>query len=227
MKIYFSTYLEPVAFGLYFGALLYYARKVDGKRPIVWLCVYYGLATALMARVSIGFRTEEVNTHFYNMLYLLTGVFIGGYYFLLVQRPWKKVIAAGVSAGTALYYIMNSVVGHQPYFDSIGYTLVSLGIVILIFLHLLQLLQNITERLSMNFEFWFSCVLLFYHLGSFAIFLTYNYFTHKMLASDKVNEIASILTSLWIVHNVILFLGGLITVYGTVWISRRKFTSSS
>lgn len=223
----FSTYLEPICFGLYFVSLLYYLRKVDRSAPIIWLCVYYGLATVLMARVSIGFKTEEVNTHFYNLHYLITGVCMGGYFYCQLERRWKKALALALSLGTTLYYILNSVVGTQPYFDSLGYTLVAMGIVILLFLHLHQLLQHITdERLFMNFAFWFSCVLLFYYLGAFAIFLSYNYFTHKLVATGNSHEIAIILTYLWIVHNVILFLGGLVTAYGMVWISRRKFTSS-
>lgn len=227
MKTIFSTYLEPICFGLYFVAILYYLRKVDRSLPIIGLCVYYGLATLLMTRVSIGFKTEDVNTHFYNLHYLLTGVCMGGYFFLQLESTWKKGLALGLSLGTALYYLMTSVVGTQPYFDSLGYVIVSMGIVILLFLHLRQLLQRITdERLFMNFAFWFSCVLLFYHVGAFAIFLSYNYFTHKLLAIGNSYEISIILTYLWIVHNVILFLGGLVTAYGMVWISRRKYTSS-
>lgn len=227
MRLLLSTYLEPVCFGIFFFGLLYYARRVDRSRPVILLCVYYGLATALMARVSIGFKTAEVNTHFYNLLYLLTGVFMGAYFFFLLAAAWKKVLAVALVAGTLLHYVIYSVIGTQPYFDSGGYALTSIGIVILLFIHLHQLLQNITEEpLSMNFGFWFSCVLLFYHLGAFAIFLSYNYFTRRLFHHGHTDEIGYILTHLWIVHNVILFLSGIMAAYRILWISRRKFSSS-
>lgn len=181
-----------------------------------------------MIRVSIGMglKIETVNTQFYNLLYLFSGLFMGGYFFLLFKRPWKRAGALAVSLGTLVYYIVNSVVNTQPYFDSIGFALSSIGIVTLLFIHLHQHLQQVTEqRLVMNFTFWFSCVLLFYYLGAFAIFLSYNYFTYKLMAGGNQRESIDILTYLWMVHNVILFLGGIVTAYGIVWISRRKFTS--
>ncbi len=161
------------------------------------------------------------------MLYLLMGFFMGGYFFFLLMRPWKKGVAVVVGLSTVLYYIYNSVVNTEPYFDSIGFALTSIGIVILLFIHLHQHLQHIKEeRLVLNFTFWFSCVLLFYYFGGFAIFLSFNYFTQKLIADGYLYETREILTYLWIVHNVILFLGGIATALGILWISRREYTSS-
>ncbi len=166
----------------------------------------------------------NVNTHFYNLLYPITSVFLSQYFYNLLQTRLKKTVAVITGLIPLVYYSFHI---DAPYFDSIGYVAASTGIVVLIFLYLHQVLHHVTEEpLSHNADFWFVCVQLAYHLGSFAIFLSYNYFTHRYFAEGKSPEIGTILTYLWIVHNVILFLGALILSFGIAWIYRRKLPSS-
>jgi len=110
------------------------------------------------------------------------------------------------------------------FFPSMGFIIVSSGIIVLVFLYLHQLFSKIAgDGLSGNFDFWFICSQLIYQLGSFFIFLTYNYLTQKILPNESYTyENRSLLASLWGVHNVLLFLGSLITCFGVAWIYRKK-----
>lgn len=171
----------------------------------------------------------KVNTHFYNLLYPLTSLTLGYYFYELLQTQLKKAVALASGLVAILYYFSNSFFfSAETLFDSIGHVISSLGVVLLIFMFFHQVMTNVKEEpLSHNFDFWFVCVQLFYHLGAFAIFLSYNYFTRKVLSVEFYsNENRSILTYLWVVHNVLLFLGALTTAFAIVWIYRRKSPSS-
>lgn len=178
-----------------------------------------------MTRVAFGFGTDDSNTHIYNLLNLVTSLGVSFYFYLLLQSRLKKGIALLSGIITLLYYIVNI---KEIYLDSVGHVIASTGIVVLIFLYLHQVMSNVTdEPLSGNFDFWYVCTQLTYHLGSFAIFLSYNYFSHVHAVSgeDKA-EIGTILTYLWVVHNVILILGALTICFGAAWIYRRKLPLS-
>lgn len=210
---------------MYFGAFLFYARKVDRKFRYQVLYGYYLVAAVMMIK---ALQLDD-NTQLYNLLYVLTSLSLGYYFYSLLQPRLKRTVALVCGLTPLLYYLSKSTVFEsEPFFDSIGHAISSSGIVIMIFLYLHYIITNVKEEpLSHNFDFWFVCVQLFYHLGAFAIFLSYNYFTRKVLPVEYYSrENRSILTYLWVVHNVLLFLGALITAYAIVWIYRRKSPSS-
>jgi hypothetical protein len=90
------------------------------------------------------------------------------------------------------------------------------------FMH--QILANVSEEsLSMNFDFWFVSSLLIYNLGAFIIFLTFGYLTRKILPAELYSfENRDLVTAVWGVHNVLLFLSSLLTLASAVWISFHK-----
>ncbi len=186
--------------------------------------VYYVVGTIVLTGMILTMLITNVNTHFYNLLYPITGVFISHYFYTLLQTRLKKTVAVIAGLIPLVYYSFHI---DAPYFDSIGYVTTSTGIVVLIFLYLHQKLNHVTdEQLSHNVDFWFVCVQLAYHLGSFAIFLSYNYFTLRYFEQGKSKETGTILTYLWVVHNVLLFLGAVIISFAIAWIYRRKSPSS-
>lgn len=196
--------------------------KINRDIRFKTLIIYYLVGTIVLTGMVLNMMITEVNTHFYNLLYPITSIFLSHYFYTLLQTQLKKTVAVIAGLTSLVYYSFHI---DAPYFDSIGYVIASSGIVMLIFLYLHQGLNHVTEEpLSLNVDFWFVCVQLAYHLGSFAIFLSYNYFTHRYFAEGK--SIGTILTYLWIVHNVILFLGALILSFGIAWIYRRKSPSS-
>lgn len=219
MKHFLTDFIEPLSFFLSGAAFLFYAWKIDRAIRYKTLVVFYLAGTVLLT----GMALTKLNTHFYNLLYPVTSVFLSHYFYSLLQTRLKKTVAILAALITLVYYSFNI---DNPYFDSIGYVIASTGIVVLIFLYLHQVLNHVTEApLSLNIDFWFVCVQLAYHLGSFAIFLSYNYFTNQYFEQGKSKETGTILTYLWVVHNVLLFLGAVITSVGIAWIYRRKSPS--
>ena len=130
-----------------------------------------------------------------------------------------------------IYFVtVNFLSPHSLLFDSLGQVILSIAVVIMAFMFMHQVLTNVTEEsLWLNFDFWFVSAQFMYHLGTFFIFLTFQDLTTKIMSSNlysKDNRI--LLTQLWGVHNVLLFLSALLISASIVWISfRRKSQSSS
>jgi hypothetical protein len=105
-----------------------------------------------------------------------------------------------------------------------GFVILSVGVVLMSFLFMHQILTNVTEEpLSWNFDFWFVASQLFYHLGSFFVFLTYGYLTRKLqISNDYSIENRVYLSQLWLGHNVLLFLSALVIAGSLLWIYFRK-----
>lgn len=224
MVKFLSYHLETASFIIYCLGFFFYDRKVDSKKQYRVLAGYY-----LVAAIGMGVASRlDFNPPVYNLLYLFTSLGIGYYFYCILQGARKK-IAWLTTSFTASYYLLSNLVnGFDQVFDSIGHVIASTGIVLLIFLFLHQLLSNVKEEpISHSFDFWFSAIQLMYHLGSFAIFLSYNYFSHKFFSDDyDSKEIGRMATYLWMLHNVILFLGALVTSFGIAWIYRRKLPLS-
>ena len=225
MKVFLSQYLEPISFLLYFGAFFFYSWRLVRKFHYRLLCGYYLVAFIMMMKAV----QLDDNTQLYNLLYVLTSLGMGYYFYSLLQTRLKRTIALVCGLTPLLYYLSkNTIFESELLFDSIGHAISSSGVVIMIFLYLHYIITNVKEEpLSNNFDFWFVCVQLFYHLGAFAVFLSYNYFTRKVLTVEfSSDKNSAILTYLWVVHNVLLFLGALTTAYAIIWIYRRKSPSS-
>lgn len=221
VRSFFSFNLEPISFLIYFGSFFWCARKVNGRFHYWAVTFYYLLATIIITRASLRLESDTSNNHYYNLLYPITSIGLAFYFFSILHAQWKKIIAILTGLTTLIYYFANL---DEVFFDSIGHVITSVGIVLLIFLYLHQLMNNVTEKsLSYNFDFWYICIQLMYHLGSFAIFLSYNHFTYRFLAAgDDKKATARLLAYLWIVHNIILFMGALVTAYAVARIYKKK-----
>jgi hypothetical protein len=170
------------------------------------------------------------NIAYYDILCLLTSICFSIYFFYALKVIWKKIVSIALCATQIVYYILSNVLfKNAPLFDSMGYVILSMGIVIMIFMFLHQTLGHITEEsLSLNFDFWFTSSQLIYFLGSFIIFLTFNYLTRKIMPTENYSpENRILLTRLWGVHNVLLFLSSLLTTSSVVWIASHKKSPSS
>lgn len=175
-------------------------------------------------------KKGSVNIHLYSLIYLVMGIGWGLYFRSLFASKTKRIVAALTVWVTFTYYLITNIILPPPItFDSLGYVITTTGLLLLIFLFYHELMNNIKEDpLSLNFDFWISSGLLIYCLGAFGIFLTYSHFTNQILPIQYFTfENREILTYLWGVHNVLLFLAGLLTLVGVLWIVyRRKSTSS-
>ena len=225
MSFFISFLLEPLSLLLYLTAISLLYFKFDRSFRNRVLIGYYLVISILMAKT---FRIP--NIQIYNILYIFTSLALGYYFYSLLRVRKIRFIIAILSLMPLVYYITNNTVFEgEVVFDSIGYVISSTGVLIMVFLYLRYILANVNEKpLILNFDFWFICSQLIYHLGAFGIFLTYSYFTKKILPSGYYSpENRLILTYLWGVHNVLLFLSSLITCTGILWIAYSRKSSLS
>jgi hypothetical protein len=222
-----SFALEPIAYFISSSFIFFHSRKHKQIKVKV-LYVYHFLATLLMvnANLDIG-RTNNIEIH--NILCLITFVSLGLYFYYSLTAPWKKklvVVFALIGAG---HYIITKFLNPSPVmFDSLGQVILSISVLIMVFLFMHQILTNVTEEpLSLNFDFWFVSAQLMYYLAAFFIFLTFQYLTKKVIDNNYSVEDRKLLTELWGVHNVILFLSSIIIATSVVWIYYRKKSPSS
>jgi hypothetical protein len=216
--------LEPISFFIFSIATAFFCWKKPEKFQYKVLAGYYFVAMVLAIK-AILINTEVSNIGLYDLLFLLTSICMGTYFYSILILPWKRFVAIGICFVEAIYFILNNILlSGSTLFDSAGYVILSIGIVIMIFMFMHQILTNVTdESLLLNFDFWFVSAQLVYRLGAFIIFLTFNYLTRKILPAENYSsENRAILTKLWGVHNVLLFLSSLLTLGSVAWISFRK-----
>jgi len=224
MRYLISFLLESISYFLFFTALAYFISRVDSKIKYWVLGGFYLIGFLVMLKIL---TPRYYNGFLYNFIYMATSLTYGYFFFVTLRSRLKQGIIVLCCAATLIYYIVHSLILGETLFDSLGYVISSMGIVIMIFMYLHQEINNVTEKaITLNFDFWFSASQLIYHLGAFGIFLTYNHLTTKILDPEHYSyENRDLLTSLWGVHNVLLFLGSLLTWFGILWIvSRRRST---
>jgi hypothetical protein len=219
-----SHVLEPVSYFLSGVFLVYHARK-DKRVGIKVLSFCYFLSGLLMIKAAMAFTNNII---IYDLICLLTSIGIGCYFYTILVGRFKRGVVIFICFLNVGYYVVNNWIYPNHLFDSKAYVLLSSSIVVMAFMFMHQILTHLTEEaLSMNFDFWFVCSQLVYFLGAFAIFLTYNYLTQKILPEgfySKENRL--LLTNLWSVHNILLFLSSIITSSGIVWIAYRRKSPS-
>jgi hypothetical protein len=216
---------EPFCYGIFFLLTLWHT--CNDKRP-KWraLVAYYFIATLLMWKAAYAYP----NLTLYNLLCLLSSIGIGTYFYYTYISTLKKRIVIVYVIVQSAYYLTDVFQADSPkVFDSMGFVILSVGVVLMSFLFMHQILTNVTEEpLSWNFDFWFVASQLFYHLGSFFVFLTYGYLTRKLqISNDYSIENRVYLSQLWLGHNVLLFLSALMIAGSLLWISFRRKSPSS
>lgn len=229
MKYLIAYLLEPISYLVFTLAIFFFSWKNQAKLRHKVLTGYFFVATILMFKALLEPR-DGSNISIYDILCLLTSFSISTYFFSALNTLWKKVVTVVLCGIQIAYYFLSNIIFEDtPLFDSLGYVILSMAIVIMIFLFLHQILSHVTEEsLAMNFDFWFISSQLIYFLGSFIIFLTFNYLTRRILPAELYShENRVLLTNLWGVHNVLLFLSSLLTTFAVIWISFRKKLPSS
>jgi hypothetical protein len=222
---FFTKILQPVAFFLYLVSFLIYRRyhRADDTQA---LYVYYILTTVLHIFISIDIifdLSEEGNIWLYEIGALLTAFFVGYHFYKLLVGSNKKRTVLTLVIVYLFYTIFRQfTIQGQRLFDSIGYSLLSASIAVYVFMYFHQLLKNVSEAsILKDFNFWLSSSYLLYFVGSFIIFVNYHRLTNKIIKT-YTDEERHLLVSLWGLHNVLLFLGALSLLTGSLWISYRR-----
>ena len=220
--------LEPTACFIYLVAcfLQYKSRKEKAVKTLVW---YYVIATLVLLASALAVKFKLFQTVFlYDIMGVITSLFVGGYFYHLLPNAAKKR-AALCLIGLYLVYavIRNITLDGQRLFDSLGYAILSASIAVYVFMYFHQLLKNVSEaNVLKEFNFWLAAGYLFYYVGSSFIFISYYYFTVKILDTYTKQERA-LLSALWGLHNVLLFISALSLLIGCLWINFRRKSASS
>jgi Ca2+/Na+ antiporter len=218
-----TNFLEPLTC-FFYVIVLGWQIRFSGNREVIPLLTYYFLASILLglASLKIG-KINKSNNWTYDTVIFLTAVLIGYFFYKIFQSSTKKkVVIILVSIYLVYAVIRNLTLEGIRLFDSIGYAIVSASLVIYVFMYFHQLLKNVTEiGILKEFNFWLAAGYLFYYAGSFIIFVSYHYLTKKILGTYTSEE-RDLLTALWGMHNVLLFISALSLLIGSLWISFRR-----
>jgi hypothetical protein len=193
------------------------------------LAVFYLLAATLQVAASmVVILKTKTNIWMYETVAFLTAAFISHHFYRLLQAPKKKKAVIVLFSIYLVYVVIRQItIEGTRLFDSFGYSILSASIAVYVFMYFHQLLQKVSEvSILKDLNFWLASGYLFYYVGSFIIFVSYYYFTSLVIKTLTKAE-SALLTSLWGLHNVLLFISALSLLIGSVWInSRRKLASS-
>lgn len=221
-----TNWLEPVSFLIYLIALvIFYVGKRAFRIKI--LIIFYLLATVLMAVASSYVRYNKSNGIYYNAVMLVSIVSIGLYFRDILIARWPRLLITYFIAAGIVYFLIRTEFQHAiNVFDSTGYSVVTVFVVALCFVYFHQMLRHVSERkITLGIDFWIVAGYLLYYLGRFFIIQTYEYLTNKIMHT-YTHEERKILTLLWAIPNVFLFVSALLLLGGTIWINyRMKYRS--
>lgn len=217
-----TNFLEPLSYFIYLAAFLLYCKNEgNGKTKIALF--FYLFAGILLSFASVLAQMGKGNVFIYDYLLLPFSILFFSLYFKQILKAKKQRIALVLFTVNVLSFIFRAIMNnHQVYFDSTGFALLNITVVICCFLFFSQKLNEISESsLFRDFNFWVVCSFLISFSGSFVVLLTYYYLSKKIVLS-YIAPNRHLLTLLWGIPNVLLFVGSLFTLTGIIWIQYHK-----
>jgi len=214
--------LEPLSYVLFSIALLL-RTTIEKRAKVKVLFIYYLIAAVSFSYAGWLVFKNQNNNWIYNLLYLPAVVAICYYFHETLYSRRNKTIVKFFIALNVIYFVVRIMLfGKLVVIDSIAYSLLSISVSFLSFVYFYQLLRNVNEyKVWANFDFWLISAYLLYFLGSFFIFLLYSNLTYNILATYTLEQ-RILLSVLWGVHNVLLFLSSVITLVSSLWITYRN-----
>ncbi len=188
------------------------------------LVAYYILAFFIMWYSSFLAQKEITNTYVYNYLLLPISLFFYFIYFYKITTSlFKRRVILILLILNITFDILQRLFTKQPlFFNSTGFALLSITIVIYCFLFFNDKLKNISENNIYELkEFWLVSSYFITYSGSFVVFLTYYHLTNKIYLTNKDDNIY-LMTLLWGIPNILLFFSSILTFIGYLWIQFRK-----
>jgi hypothetical protein len=216
-----SNTLEPFPYFI-FAITFYLQVRKEGTWNVKLLLLHYIICTLLMTLATWKAFYSQDNRWTYNVLWLQSAVLISIYFHQVFNGRRKKLVIKVLIAFNLLYFIINDIFYGQLFrFDSLGYSLLSVSISVVCFMYFYNVFTHVTEKaIWYDFNFWLVAGYLFYFVVSFAIFLTYHQLTSTILNTYTAEE-RRLLTVLWGVHNVLLFLSAITALFGHLWTTYR------
>jgi len=219
---FFTVYLEPVSYLLFFLFFLIYL-KVEPSNKIWAFIIYYFIATLLMTIAAIKAFYNERNIGIYNVFLLFNLTIICYYFFKILIFRFKNIFIGLVYLLGVVYIIIkNLVFKDYGLFDSIGFSSLSAITVLFSLFYYRQILKKIDDTvIYYTLDFWIISALFTYNLGAFLIFLSFYFLTDRIIDSYSDSE-RDLLTLLWGLHNILLFISSIVLIFGNIWRRFRK-----
>jgi hypothetical protein len=214
--------LEPLSYVLFSIAFLL-RINIEKQVKVMVLFIYYLIAAVSFSYAGWLVFKNQNNNWIYNLLYLPAMIAICYYFHETLYSRRNKTIVKFFIALNIIYFIARMILfGKLVIIDSFGYSLLSISVSFLSFVYFYQLFNRVDEfKVWTNFDFWLISAYLLYFLGSFFIFLLYSNLTYNIL-DTYTHEQRILLSILWGVHNVLLFLSSVITLVSSLWITYRN-----
>lgn len=222
MLSFFTNILEPISYSIYFLAFLY--RLWHNRQSQLWVpVIFYLFATLIMSYASYLVKSNTENVYLYNFMLLPASILFFSWYFMrILRRNLHKVVWIILALNGVLFVVRHTLMPYRHLFASIGFATLSISILVYCFVYFRQLLSEVSEMpIYGNFNFWVVCSFFISYSGSFLVFLTYYYLTEK-ISTDYVHKNRILLTLLWGIPNVLLFIGGLFTLTGSIWTNYHR-----
>jgi hypothetical protein len=168
---------------------------------------------------------ENLNEWVYNVLWFLTAPFLSFYFLQILTEPAKKRSIIWLTAIVSLFFMVNFsadwISGEPEKLYSISASATCLCITIWCFLYYHKVLTNVSAgNILQNFDFWLVSGFLLTFLGGLFIVFTYlplSIFVYQNSTFDGRN----LLTIVWSVFNILLFLSAVVTLIVSIWINSR------
>lgn len=227
MYSFLANHIEPLS---YLICLITYGLifRKDKSTRIKVLFIFFLLAFISMAYCSHLLSNNIPNISIYNLCLLpLSILFLHVYFFNVPFGKLKRKITFLLFFVNLIVFIATTFFSKQAvFFNSISFATLGFSITVYCFFFFHERLKNVTEtNIYDSIDFWIICGLFISFSGSFIVFLTYHYLTIK-ISEHFTDEDANLLTVLWMVPNIFLFINSLISLTGYIWVYyRRKFIS--
>lgn len=219
MRSIFTNFLEPISYCIITLALLIYLNS--NKIIKIWvLFVFNLLASVLMFFASFKVLPQTNNIIEYDLLLLFASIFISIYFYLTFETGLKKKFSFIVLLLGSLNFIQRDFIFHSySQFDSIGFYLFSLFMIIMVFMYFNQILKRVpNESIFLNFDFWINIAFFIYHLGAIIIFLSI--YALSILVSRWQDHLS--IGTLWAGQNIFLFISAVCITTGVIWGNYHK-----
>jgi hypothetical protein len=213
------NFLEPISSLLPLLVLLFYIKKAKASKELLLLFSLYGGLFTLYLTSSFFAYFDIPNNFLYNIVILFSFTLLSIYFCLIMKSRRVKIAIAAIIMPVfiSLFCIYTFFLKKDTLFNSVGYTVMSIVIIIYSFLFIWEKFSLLEfENIYDDYRFWVIASFMLYYISSFFIFLSYHYLTSKGLKSLSQEQIKNI-GVLWGLHNIFYFISCLTVSYGLKW----------
>ncbi len=218
-----SNWLEPLAYFIFFTSTLF---LYNGKEIIPKALLYFSLISTLLMVASsciVQFQLVENNLICYYFLEMITNIFLIILINQIIKFKTIKQFLLIICIANAAYSIYLCISFNKTsLYNSIGNAILCFTVTIFSFAYFIDKFKNIDEKkIYHTIQFWIVIRFFFYYVTNVFIFVYYFYLSKKVFPNGSFED-AVLLTQLWGLHNIFLFISSLIFTFILCILYRKK-----